>query len=156
MSIKIGDIAPEFKLFNTLKKEVSLSEYRGKNVVLLFYPFAFSGTCTKELCYVNGNYAAYNELNAVVFGISTDSVFAQIRYKQEQNLTFELLSDYNKDVSLKYNSLYDDFIFGTKGVTKRSTYIIDKKGIIQYIEILEDAGKQPAYERIERCLQGLN
>ena len=155
MGLKIGEVAPEFNLFNTLKKEVSLSEYKGKNVVLLFYPFAFSGTCTKELCYVNGNYEIYNALNAVVFGISTDSVFTQIRYKQEQNLNFELLSDFNKEVSAKYNSLYEEFIYGTKGVTKRSAFIIDKDGIIKYIEILEDAGKQPSYDRIQQCLNGL-
>ena len=156
MSLKIGDLAPEFKLFNTLKKVVSLSDLRGKNVVLLFYPFAFSGTCTKELCYINGNYTQYNNLNSEIFGISTDSVFTQIRYKEEQKLNFELLSDFNKDVSAKYDSLYGEFIFGTKGVSKRSAFVIDKQGIIRYVEVLENASEQPNYKKIEDCLASLN
>ena len=156
MILKTGDKAPEFKLFNTQKKEVSLSEYSGKNVVLLFYPFAFSGTCTKELCYINGNYELYNSLNAVIFGISNDSVFTQIKYKQDQNLSFELLSDFNKEVSAKYNSLYHEFIYGTKGVTKRSAFVIDKNGIIRHIQILENASEQPDYEKLKTCLEELN
>lgn len=156
MNIALGQIAPHFKLFNTDKKEVSLSDFRGKNLVLLFYPFAFSGTCTKELCNMRDNYSVYNNLNAEITGISTDSVFTQKRYKEEQNLNFELLSDFNKETSLAYNSLYEDFIFGTKGVSKRSAFVIDKEGIIRHIEILENASEQPSYQAIQDCLRSLN
>ena len=141
--MKTGEKAPDFKLFNTQKKEVSLSDYRGKNVLLLFYPFAFSGTCTTELCSIRDNFSIYNSANAEVFGISCDSVFTQIRFKEEQKLNFELLSDWNKEASRSYGSLYDSFVFGTKGVSKRSAFVIDKEGIIRYAEVLETAGDQP-------------
>ncbi len=156
MSIQIGDLAPDFKLFNTQKKEVSLSEQKGTNVILLFFPFAFSGTCTAELCKMRDDIAVYNDLNAVIFGISNDSVFSMIKYKEAQNLNFELLSDFNKTVSEAYDSLYADFIFGTKGVSKRSAFVIDKEGKIQYTEVLENAGEQPNYENIKACLEKLN
>lgn len=156
MSLKIGEPAPSFKLFNTFKKEVCLGDYKGKNLVILFYPFAFSGTCTAELCNMRDNFSTYNALNAEILGISTDSVFAQIKYKEEQKLNFELLSDFNKEVSRDYHSLYDDFIFGTKGVSKRSAFVIDKEGLIQYTEVLDNASEQPNYEAIQNCLKQLN
>lgn len=154
--MKTGEKAPDFKLFNTQKKEVSLSDYRGKNVLLLFYPFAFSGTCTTELCSIRDNFSIYNSANAEVFGISCDSVFTQIRFKEEQKLNFELLSDWNKEASRSYGSLYDSFVFGTKDVSKRSAFVIDKEGIIRYAEVLETAGDQPNYKAIQDCLASLN
>ena len=153
--MKTGEKAPDFKLFNTQKKEVSLSDFRGKNFLLLFYPFAFSGTCTTELCSIRDSFSIYNSANAEVFGISCDSVFTQIRFKEEQKLNFELLSDWNKEVSRSYDALYDSFVFGTKGVSKRSAYVIDKEGIIRYAEVLETAGDQPNYKAIQDCLASL-
>ncbi|MCE3225980.1 MAG: peroxiredoxin [Bacteroidetes bacterium] len=155
MNLKIGDKAPHFKLYNTEKKEVSLSDYNGKNLVLLFYPFAFSGTCTAELCTMRDNRAIYNNLNAEILGISNDSVFTQKRYKEEQKLNFELLSDFNKETSKDYGSLYDNFIFGTRGVSKRSAFVIDKDGIVRYAEVLENASEQPSYTGIQECLKQL-
>jgi len=156
MSLKTGQLAPNFKLFNTQKKEVSLSDYKGKNVVLLFYPFAFSGTCTAELCSMRDNMSVYSGLNAEILGISTDSVFTQIAYKENQKLNFELLSDFNKQASKEYGSLYENFIFGTKGVSKRSAFVIDKEGIIRHIEVLENASEQPSYEAIQDCLKKIS
>lgn len=155
MGLEVGSQAPYFKLYNTEKKEVALETYRGQNVVLLFYPFAFSGTCTTELCHMRDNYAVYDALNAVVVGISNDSLFAQKRFKEEQKLNFDLLSDFNKEVSKAYHSLYEDFIFGTKGVSKRSAFVIDKNGIVRYSEILENASNQPDYNAIQNCLKQL-
>jgi peroxiredoxin len=156
MSLKAGDKAPEFKLFNTQKKETALSDYKGKNVVVLFYPFAFSGTCTAELCNMRDSIAVYNNLNAEIFGVSIDSVFVQNKFKEDQKLNFELLSDFNKQTSKDYGSLYEDFIFGTKGVSMRSAFVIDKEGIIRYAEVLEKASEQPNYEAIQNCLKQLN
>jgi glutaredoxin-dependent peroxiredoxin len=156
MGITVGEPAPDFKLFNTEKKELSLSDLRGKNVVLLFYPFAFSSTCTAELCGMRNDYLLYQSLNAEILGISTDSLFTLKRFRDEQHLNFELLSDFNKEVSGIYDSLYEDFIFGTKGVSKRSAFVIDQSGTIRHIEILEDAGKQPDYEAIKNCLERLH
>lgn len=155
MSIEIGKPAPDFKLFNTAKKEATLGENRGKNVLLLFFPLAFTSTCTAELCNIRDNYAMYNNLNAVVYGISTDSLFTLGKFKEEQKLNFDLLSDYNKTTSVAYNSLYADFIFGMQGVSKRASFVVDKNGILQYAEILEKASDLPNFEAIKACLEKL-
>ncbi|MBL7909678.1 MAG: redoxin domain-containing protein [Bacteroidia bacterium] len=155
MSIEINKPAPDFKLFNTVKKEVTLSENKGKNVLLLFFPLAFTSTCTAELCNIRDNYAMYNDLNAVVYGISNDSLFVLGKFKEEQKLNFDLLSDFNKTVSAAYDSLYPDFIFGMQGVSKRASFIIDKNGIVKYAEILEKASDLPNFEAIKACLEKL-
>jgi peroxiredoxin len=155
MSIEINKPAPDFKLFNTLKKEVSLSDYKGKNVVLLFFPLAFTSVCTAELCNVRDNYTIYEQLNAVVFGISVDSLFTLDKFKEEQKLNFDLLSDFNKTTSKLYGSLYEQFGFGMQGVSKRSAFVIDKNGILKYSEILENAGEQPNYIAIKASLDSL-
>ena len=148
--------APDFKLVNTEKKTVALSEYRGQNVVLLFFPLAFTSTCTAELCATRDDLEFYNNVNAVVFGISNDSHFVLKKFRESLNLNFELLADWNKDVSEAYGSLYSEFILGMKGVAKRSAFVVDKNGIVKYEEVLEDAGKVPNFEAIKACLQTLN
>jgi glutaredoxin-dependent peroxiredoxin len=153
MAIKVGQVAPNFKLFNTEKKEISLDDYKGKNLVVLFFPLAFTGVCTAELCSVRDNYNIYTSLNAEVVGISIDSLFSLGAFKKEQSYNFNLLSDFNKTTSKAYDSLYETFGFGMLGVTKRSAFVIDKDGIIQYAEILEDAGKQPNFDAIKACLE---
>lgn len=155
MAITVGQAAPKFKLFNTEKQEVSLDDFKGKNVVVLFFPLAFTGVCTAELCSVRDNYNVYTSLNAEVVGISIDSLFSLGAFKKEQNYNFNLLSDFNKTVSKDYDSLYETFGFGMLGVTKRSAFVIDKDGIIRYAEVLEDAGKQPNFDAIKACLEKL-
>lgn len=155
MKAQIGQQAPDFKLFNTNKKATSLSEMKGKNVVLLFFPLAFTSTCTAELCSTRDDLSFYNTMNAEVFGISIDSLFTLKKFKEELNLNFELLSDFNKEASLAYDSLYESFVFDMKGVGKRSAFVIDKNGIIQYAEVLEDAGKVPDFTAIKNCLSNL-
>lgn len=150
-----GQKAPDFKLFNTEKKEVELASLKGRNVVLLFFPLAFTSVCTAELCSVRDNYAMYNQLNAEVFGISVDSLFTLGKFKTEQNLNFELLSDFNKETSKAYGSLYDSFVLGMNGVSKRSAFVIDKEGVIQYAEVLENAGEQPNFTAIQQTLENL-
>ncbi len=156
MSITKGQPAPNFKLYNTDKKEVELASLKGKNVVLLFFPLAFTSVCTAELCSVRDNYALYNSLNASVNGISVDSLFTLGKFKAEQNLNFDLLSDFNRTASNAYGSIYDSFAFGMSGVSKRSAFVIDKDGIVQYAEVLENAGEQPNFEAIKQTLEGLN
>lgn len=155
MSISIGSKAPEFSLFDTGKNKINLSDYKGKTVLLLFFPQAFTSTCTKELCAIRDDIARYNNANAVVFGISVDSVFTLNKFKEEQQYNFPLLSDFNKTVSAAYDSLYQDWILEMKGVSKRSAFIIDKEGIIRYAEILENAGEVPDFEAINRELEVL-
>ncbi|MBK8876736.1 MAG: redoxin domain-containing protein [Bacteroidia bacterium] len=152
MSLQKGQQAPDFTLYNTLKQPVQLSSLKGAKVVLLFFPAAFTGTCTKELCSVRDDLSWYNNVNAKVFGISTDAVFSLIRYKAEQNLNFELLSDFNKTVCEAYGSQYDTFILDMKGVAKRSAFVIDETGVVVYAEVLDSAGDIPDFEKIKAAL----
>lgn len=155
MKIEVGQAAPGFTLFDSEKKEVSLGELKGKNVLLLFFPLAFTSVCTKELCEVRDTISIYNNANAAVFGISSDSLFTLAKFKEEQNLNFSLLSDYNKDTATAYGSLYETFGFGMEGVAKRSAFVIDKDGIIRYAEVLENAGEVPDFTAIRDVLAKL-
>jgi glutaredoxin-dependent peroxiredoxin len=157
MSIKTGDKAPDFKLYNTEKKEVTLSDHKGKNVVLLFFPLAFTGTCTAELCSVRDNLDMYNGLNATVYGISIDTPHTLVKFKEEQKLNFELLSDFNKKASTAYDCLYTSFgAMAMEGVSKRSAFVIDKDGNVQYAEVLENPTELPDFEKIKATLEQLN
>ncbi len=149
------ETAPDFTLKNTKNEDVSLSDFRGeKNVVLLFFPLAFSGVCTKELCSTRDNLKIYNSLDAEVLAISADSFFTLKAFKEANNLNFSLLSDFNKEVSAKYDSLYENY-FGMKGVPKRSVFVINKEGRIAYQEILEDSGKIPNFSKVQEVLASL-
>ncbi len=156
MALKAGDKAPDFTLVDSEKNKVTLSEQKGSNVLLLFFPLAFTGVCTKELCGVRDNIAQYNNANAKVFGISVDSPFSLAKFKEEQQYNFPLLSDFNKDASAAYDSLYGEFIGWMNGVSKRSAFVIDKEGVIQYAEVLENAGEVPDFEKINTVLASLN
>src|SRR5579872_4791495 len=144
--IQIGQPAPEFSLYSSDKQKISLSDFKGKSVVLLFFPQAFTGTCTKELCSTRDNIALYNQANAQVLGISVDSVFTLAKYKEDQHLNFPLLSDFNKTASTEYGCLYDTFVFDMHGVSKRSAFVVDKQGIIRYAEVLDTATDLPNFE----------
>ena len=152
MAPKIGQKAPDFSLFDSEKNQVTLSEQRGSNVLLLFFPLAFTSVCTAELCSVRDNMKSYETLNAKVFGISVDSLYTLARFKHEQNLNFPLLSDFNKEVSKAYGSLYEKFGFNMQGVSKRSAFLIDTNGVVQYAEVLENAGEQPNFTAIRQSL----
>jgi len=155
MNIEVGQPAPEFTLYDSTKNKITLSDMKGKNVLLLFFPLAFTSTCTAELCSIRDNISFYNNVNAKVFGISVDSLHTLAKYKADQNLNFTLLSDFNKDVSSLYGSIYEMFNYNMKGVSKRSAFIIDKEGIIRYAEVLENAGEQPNFKNITLILEGL-
>ena len=157
MSIAIGSQAPDFSLYDSDKNKVALSDFKGKkNVLLLFFPMAFTGTCTDELCAVRDDIATYSNANAQVLGISVDSVFTLAKYKEEQSYNFPLLSDFNKEVSNAYETIYESFTpMNMKGVGKRSAFIIDKNGIVQYEEVLESAGDLPNFTAINNKLESL-
>ena len=156
MSLQIGDKAPEFTLHSSDKTKVSLTDYKGKNVLILFFPLAFTGVCTTELCSIRDNIAVYNNATTEVVGISVDSIFSLAKYKQEQNLNFPLLSDFNKEASTAYDTIYDAFIGWMKGVSKRSAFVVDKEGVIKYAEVLESAGDLPNFEAIQATIHSLN
>ncbi len=156
MSIQAGVAAPNFELFDTDKNKVSLADQKGKNVVLLFFPLAFTGVCTAELCNVRDNIASYNNTNAVVFGVSVDSLFSLGKFKEEQNLNFQLLSDFNKEAAKAYGVLYDTFpAFEMQGVSKRAAFVIDAQGTIRYAEVCPTPGDLPSFEAIQETLRGI-
>ncbi len=156
MAVKVGEKAPDFKLYNTEKQEINLSDYRGKNVVILFFPLAFTSVCTVEMKSVCADLSSYNDLQAAVLGISVDSLFTLERFKAEQDLTIELLSDFNKTTATDYDALYEDFVLGMKGVAKRASFVVDKEGIIRYAEVLDSAGDLPNFDAIKDALTQLN
>ena len=155
MAIQIGQSAPDFTLFDSDKNPIQLAAQQGNNVLLLFFPQSFTGVCTKELCSIRDNIALYNDAHAKVFGISVDSVFTLGKFKEEQQLNFPLLSDFNKKVSELYDTIYHDWILDMKGVSKRSAFVIDRKGVVQYAEVLESAGDIPDFEKINAKLKEL-
>lgn len=156
MPITVGQDAPDFMMYDTNKKKVSLSSYRGKTVVLMFFPFAFSSLCTKEMCEMEENYSFYEKLNAEVIGVSVDSLYTNKKFKEVYNLDFPLLSDFNKDVSRMYDSLEEHFAFDYRGVSKRSTFVVDKNGKIAYAEILASPGDYPDMQKLKHAVSVLN
>ncbi len=156
MALQVGDKAPDFTLYSSEKAEESLAKYQGKNVVLLFFPMAFTSVCTEELCTMRDNLSVYDNLNAAILGVSVDSPFTLAKFKEEQKLNFPLLSDFNKEVSRSYGALYEEFVLGLRGVSKRSAFVIDKEGSIRYAEVLESAGDLPNFAAIKETLSDLN
>jgi len=163
MSLKVGDKAPDFKLV-TIGAEgpqvVTLSEQIGKsNIVLFFVPAAFTGVCTTELCDLSSGINTYEELDATVYGISGDSPFAQAEWAKKEGITLPLLSDYEHKVAEAYGVAYESFlpeknlIFG--GVAKRSAFVIDKAGVIQYAEVQEHPKDLPDFEAVKASLRSL-
>ena len=155
MTLSVGTTAPDFTLKTKTPEglsEVSLSSHKeSSSVVLLFFPFAFTGVCTEETCSVRDDLSTYENLNAKVYGISVDSPFAQEAMALKENLNFPLLSDFNKETSLAYGVLYEDFI-GFKGVSKRSAFVISKNGKILFAWSSEDPKQLPDFEAIKAVL----
>jgi peroxiredoxin len=153
MAITKGEKAPAFTLFDTERKERSLSEYSGKNVVLAFYPGAFTGACTKEMCALRDAMAQFNQLNAQVVGISVDAPFANKAFADQNKLQFPLLSDYTRAVSGLYAGLHEDFI-GLKGytVSKRAVFVVDAHGLVKYAWVSESPGVEPNYDEIKAAI----
>lgn len=156
MNIQVGQQAPDFTLFDSDKNKVSLSAMAGSPVVILFFPLAFSGVCTKELCSVRDSMAAYNQTNAKVIGISVDSLFTLAKFKEEQQLNFTLLGDFNGTAASSFGVLYDLFpAFEMEKVSKRAAFVVDAQGIVRYAEVCATPGDLPNFTAIQETLAGL-
>jgi peroxiredoxin len=153
MALQVGDKAPDFKLFSSELEEVSLSDLKGQKVVLQFFPMAFTGTCTEQLCTMRDSFGYYEGVNAKVIGISVDSPFTLAKFKEEQAYQFPLLSDFNKETSQAYGAFYDEFVFNLKGVSKRAAFVINEEGNITYAEVLENAGDLPDFNAIKQVVE---
>jgi peroxiredoxin len=155
MSLKVGDVAPDFTLLNQDGEAVSLSSFRGKKVVLLFFPAANTGVCTKEMCTFRDDLKIFENLNAQVLGISVDTHFALKMFQEKNNYNFPLLSDFNKTIITEYDVVLDVFgrgKFDYLGVAKRSAFVVDENGKLIYEEVLASPGDEPNYEAIKKAL----
>ena len=150
--LKIGQKAPDFKLVDTEKKEITLEHFKGKNLVMFFFPMAWTGVCTKEVCAVQEDYTSYANLNAEVVGVSVDTLFALKRFGEDNKITYPLLSDFNKEAIKAFDIIHHDFAFGYKDVAKRATFVIDKEGILRYAEVLPNLGDFPNMALLKEAL----
>ena len=155
---KVGQPAPDFKLpyatqegiFMKPEQQMSLSSLRGKNVVLAFYPADWSGGCTKEVCTFRDTFAELSKLNATVLGISGDYVFSHQEWAKHHNLQFPLLSDHDHRVAKMYDSYMEQY-----GFNKRTIFIVDKDGIVRYVNLAFKAGDKADYDALRAELEKL-
>jgi len=152
--LPVGTKAPDFALpLRVGEAPLRLSDYLGeRNVVILFFPLAFSGVCTQEMCQVQEELAAWGELDATVLGISVDSIWVTQRFAAEHDLSYPILSDFNKEAMTAYGVRNDDF-FGMKGVANRSVFVVDREGTIVYSWMSEDAGILPDFQAVREVLE---
>ena len=154
--INVGQKAPDFKLIDKDKNEVTLANFKGKNLILFFFPIAWSGTCTKEMCSVQEDFKMYQGMNVVVAGVSIDTLFALKRFGEDYKIEFPLLSDFNKVAIKDYDVVHHDFNWGYKDVAKRATFIIDANGIVRFVEVLPSPGDLPNMDAIKAALKNLS
>jgi len=156
MTLQVGQQAPDFALPHVPGQDpVRLSDYRGdKNVVLLFFPLAWSSVCTDELCSTRDSYAQYSDLNAEVLGLSVDSPFTLQAWAEAKGFQFPLLSDFNKQVSKDYDVFYEDLL-GLQGVSKRAAFVVDREGVVRYAEVCPTPKDLPDVEAIRKSLRSL-
>ena len=147
-----GANAPDFTLPDQDRSPVTLSEELKKGpVVLAFFPAAFSGTCTTEMCTFRDSMADLQRVSARVIGVSTDTFFTLKAWADAQRFAFPLLSDYNKTVIEQYGVVNPDMI-GLKNIAKRAVFVIDRSGVVRYREVLDDARNEPDYEKVRAVI----
>ncbi len=156
MATKVGDNAPGFTLIDTERKPRSLSEFLGKKTVLAFFPGAFTGVCTKEMCTFRDSMSKLNGMNAQVVGISVDSPFANKAFAAQNNLQFPVLSDFDRQTVKMYGIELKDFA-GLKGYTaaKRAVFVVDNAGVVRYSWITDDPGVEPKYDEVTKAVEAL-
>ncbi|GBD07419.1 Putative peroxiredoxin bcp [bacterium HR21] len=158
MPVDVGQKAPDFTLVDTELKPRSLQEFLqgGKPVVLAFFPGAFTGVCTKEMCTFRDSFSRLQDLNATLVAISVDGPFANKAFAQEHNLPFPVLSDYTREVVRLYDVYHEDFA-GLKGYTaaKRSVFVLDSTGTVRYKWVTENPAIEPPYEEVFRAVEQL-
>lgn len=153
----LNEIAPDFNLKNTEKNDIALSSFKGKTVVLAFYPGAFTGVCDTEMCSLRDSMNSFNDLNTTVLGISVDSPWANAEFAKKYEINFNLLSDYNRDVSKEYDMIFNE-LGGLEGYecSNRGVLIIDGEGLIQYRWVAENPGVEPNYSEIIEKVKSLS
>jgi peroxiredoxin len=154
MALAVGKQAPDFTLVDTERKPRSLAEFKGKKLILAFYPAAFTGTCTKEMCAFRDSLGDLSQLAAAVVGISVDTPFANKAFAEQHKINFPLLSDYTRQVVTSYGVQFPN-LAGLTGYTaaKRSVFVLDGAGVIRYMWVSDDPTKEPNYEEVKKAVQ---
>ncbi len=153
MALKVGTKAPDFTLVNSEKKEISLKDFAGKTLVINFFPAAFTGVCTEQLCTNRDDVSFYNSIGADVVGVSVDMPFTLEVFKEKNKINFDLLSDFNKEVIKAYDMYLPDFVLGLKGVAKRGVAVVDKHGTVVYSEETANPGTQVNFNALKDALE---
>ena len=158
MAINTGDKAPDFTLVSftpsTDPTDITLSSYLGeKNVVLLFFPQAFTGVCTEQICTLNESFNDFEGFNAEILGVSVDGTFVQKAFAKSNSIKYPLLSDFNREVINKYDVVQDTFAHGMKNTSQRAVILVGKDGIVKYVEVTENPGVQVNFEKIKESKQ---
>ena len=156
MALKVGDKAPDFTLFNQDGERVTLSSFKGKKVVVLFFPAANTGVCTKEMCTFRDDLKIFENLNSQVLAISVDTHFALKMFAEKNNFSFPLLSDFNKKTIKDYDVVLDVFVpgkFDYLGTAKRAAFVLNEDGVIVHMEVLASPGDEPNYDSIKKALE---
>lgn len=155
MAIAAGTKAPDFTLISTDRKEVSLKDFAGKTLVINFFPAAFTSVCTEQLCSNRDELSFYNDIGAAVVGVSVDLPFSLGIFKAQQQINFDLLSDFNKEMIKAYGMYLEDFVLGLKGVAKRGVVVVDKDGKVAYSEETANPGTQVNFAALKQSLEKL-
>jgi len=153
-TIKIGQKAPDFKLVGTDLEPISLKNYKGKNLIVHFFPLAFTTVCTAQMCTARDGEHKYNDMKTEVLGVSVDSPFVLRKFADENDLKFAMGSDFNREASKAFGVLYEDDFAGMTHFSKRSAFVIDKEGIVRYAEVT-DGKTLPDFNKIAQTIAEL-
>ena len=153
MPVEIGQQAPDATLVSTDRKPVRISELRGRTTVLAFFPAAFTGTCTKEMCRFRDDYTRLDALKAHVIGISADTPYVLAEWAKQLNLRQAMLSDFNHEAMRAYGVYDGNFNGLLNGIAKRSVFVLDKNGKVVYVWVADRPGVEPPYEEVEAAIQ---
>jgi len=155
MAVSVGQKAPDFELVDNSNQPIKLSNFKGKNVVLAFYPAAYSGVCDKEMCAFRDSMSEFNGMNAQVLGIAVDSRFTGARFAKDYDLKFPILSDHQRSAIKAYGVEFPNF--GMPGYTAalRSVFVIDGGGTIKWSWLAPSQGTEPPYDEVKKAVSAL-
>ena len=157
MPVDVGQAAPDFSLYDTDRQQRTLSEFKGQNVVIAFFPGAFTGVCTTEMCTLRDSLSQFNSMNAQVIGISVDGAMVQKAFSDQNNLGFTVLSDFQRQAVSLYDVPLPNFA-GMEGyvAAQRSVFVVDKEGIVKYKWVADSPCNEPNYEEVQRAVGQLS
>lgn len=160
MALNIGDKAPDFTLPSFTPSpelaNISLSSFSGKkNVVLAFFPQAFTGVCTEEMCTISDSFGEFEGSDTQILGISVDGTFVQKEFANAKGIKYPLLSDFNREVIDKYGVVQATFAHGMKNTSQRAVVVIGKDGLVKYTEVTENPGVQVNFDKLKEAVKNL-